>query len=509
MYDPSRFKNFLVQNRMKQCQARPESPRMPLSYYVPSNYYDGIPVDQRIPPGGGYTQPQVVPECNNELVQPQQLDDYMFETERFITTLGLNIYDGSTWAMALSLLGETETARAYHQGIIYNAQTCQFGDIRGDHPCHGVIVTGQCDSSSLDCGFCYGQSTSQPKTNAWTFREISDYWSLEGTVDARCPQLGHTWTWNDYKPVLGENAWANLISPLQVALIKFGSIQAIPNDDIAIQTALNFVQSLPSMVEPTSGGLFYAPKNTLVNSTYDLGFTLSLENNVSLLGGLKALRYLLLVKNIYLNVVSTIEGLITSVLKFIKSAYDPSVGYFRQGGMVVNGQFQWNQNLFAVDCQTWTMTQVGPLQVNSWFGQGTAQAIWTTTKKLGGYHLSFDGTVDGVGYSVNTESQVFSGEWSAGAINMLRVFSKELNDPSFAEEATNMRQQITFDLEEQTTIDGVQCTAVKYSNKRYYIPFGWWANPLDAMASTTWSVFLDLNWNPLRLGGDYNSSYPL
>lgn len=42
------------------------------------------------------------------MVQPPQLDDYTFETERWITTLGLNIYDGATWAMALAILGEPD-----------------------------------------------------------------------------------------------------------------------------------------------------------------------------------------------------------------------------------------------------------------------------------------------------------------------------------------------------------------------------------------------------------------
>jgi hypothetical protein len=30
------------------------------------------------------------------------------------------------------------------------------------------------------------------------------------------------WTWNDYRPVLGENSWANLLAPLQVAYQKYG-----------------------------------------------------------------------------------------------------------------------------------------------------------------------------------------------------------------------------------------------------------------------------------------------
>jgi len=329
-------------------------------------------------------------------------------------------------------------------------------------------------------------------------------------VDARCPSLGHPWTWNDYKPVLGENSWANLLAPLQVALIQFGSIQAIPANDICFKIALNFLDSLPNMVEASVGGLYYSPKNTLTTEPLtDLGFNLSLENNVSLFSGLSALLHILQIKNIFTNYIPTIQNLIAGIERFVRTAYDPSLGYFRQGGTVVNNQFQWN-NEFAVDCQTWTMSHLGPKKVDQWFGTGTAKAIWNTTKKIGGYHYTeWENTVDGLGFSDNSNVQCFSGEWTAGGINMLRIFAIELDDPSFTAEAANMRQQIEFKLTETQTINGVDCRTIKYANKRYYIPFGWWANPLDCIASTAWAVFLDSNWNPLYLGGGYNTSYPM
>lgn len=28
---------------------------------------------------------------------------------------------------------------------------------------------------------------------------------IKGTLDARCPELKHEWTWNDYKPILGKD----------------------------------------------------------------------------------------------------------------------------------------------------------------------------------------------------------------------------------------------------------------------------------------------------------------
>merc|ERR1711988_88149 len=55
---------------------------------------------------------------------------------------------------------------------------------------------------------------------------------------------------------------------------------------------------------------------------------------------------------------------------------------------------------------------------------------------------------------------------------------------------------------------GGSSKAVKYANKRYWIPFGWWANPNPSLASTSWAMLVDKQYNPFFLGGGYNSSYP-
>lgn len=35
-----------------------------------------------------------------------------------------------------------------------------------------------------------------------------------------------------------------------------------------------------------------------------------------------------------------------------------------------------------------------------------------------------------------------------------------------------------------------------YASKRYFIPFGWYTNPIQSMASTTWVLMPDYNFNP-------------
>jgi len=288
-------------------------------------------------------------------------------------------------------------------------------------------------------------------------------------------------------------------------------VSAIPSNDISITMALNFLPSLTKMISP-NGAVYYSPKNTIGFNSTDTGFTVSTENQVSLLAGLKMLRYVLTQKNINPDQLPAINNLITSVTNYVKSAYNPSLGFFIQGGSYdVHGNWAWNMGSdnFAVDCQTWTISVIGPTTIDQWFGAGTTANIWVTTKKLGGYnYLIFDGSVQGVGYTYNTVDQVFSGEWSFGAINMLRIIAAITNNSTYANEASSMRDNINAQLTQQGTINNVQVTGINYAQKRYYIPFGWMANAILSTASTGWAVMVDSNFNPFYFGGKYMTDYP-
>jgi hypothetical protein len=53
-------------------------------------------------------------------------------------------------------------------------------------------------------------------------------------------------------------------------------------------------------------------------------------------------------------------------------------------------------------------------------------------------------------------------------------------------------------------INGEETVAYDYANKRYYIPFGWWANKVPSLTSTAWVLIIDHNFNPFVLGGSSN-----
>jgi len=47
-----------------------------------------------------------------------------------------------------------------------------------------------------------------------------------------------------------------------------------------------------------------------------------------------------------------------------------------------------------------------------------------------------------------------------------------------------------------------------YANKRFFIPWGWYANPVSATCSTAWAVMKAANFNPFVLGGDNLPAIP-
>lgn len=503
---PSRFANFLLNNKFNTSD-------LPLSYRVPYNYFAKMVPENRNP------TPQYVAACGRTSTV-DELNAYTLQTEQFLTTYGVNLYDAAVREIALSLLGHTAEAQSYEQKTLVEHKTFQLGNIRGSAACHGIEYYNQCDDTtqSGSCGFCYGGNTaghagvSEDDNHAYFFRLIGDIWAFDGTVDARCPEKKIPWTWNDWRPVAGENAWANFVGPLQSAYIKAGgNVNNIDDQSSAMQLAVNMFATFQTMQMP-NGAIAYAPWNTYDSGNPALGGTASTENAASSLAGLKALLYVLQNKGNtqYKSLVPQVQSVIDKLTGFIKSAYSPSNGFFIQGGTYdKNGNFQWNNDansLFAVDCQTWVMSVVGPAQVDAWFGAGTALNIWQTTKKIGGYKYNAQqGTALGLGFSVNQQVQVFSGEWTFGGVNMLRIFAKQYPSQAQAltDEADDLRQAIEDYLSAHDNTFNTD--VVNYANKRYYIPWGWYANPIPSTASVSWAVMVDSNFNPFKLGGAYSA----
>ncbi|MBI2811989.1 MAG: hypothetical protein HYX67_14330, partial [Candidatus Melainabacteria bacterium] len=187
--------------------------------------------------------------------------------------------------------------------------------------------------------------------------------------------------------------------------------------------------------------------------------------------------------------------------------------------------------------------------VDSWFGFGTANQIWQNIKSWGGF-FGPDKKIWGVGYSDqdgngtngNYKNGINSGEWTAGAINLLRCLITQYTEASTSSKYTADQQKqakafvqslqndhdsmfaklMTLRSDKYLTTkayDGVRPTgyaqlipmpadkiAFLYASKRYMIPFGWFANPIPSTTSTSWAVMLHYNFNPFSADGSYEAA---
>eukprot|EP00667_Euglena_gracilis_P005940 EG_transcript_5980 len=508
---------------------------LPLAYHVhPPDFFETQPAGlvssyhQKHNDKVGVPTP---PECGGGIATMKQWDDYDLQTEKMLVATGCVIYDAAVGSIALAVGGFHDAAASFFWQVLEPGHTAGIMNIRGTAPCKGRQAFGECEDKKGhgSCGLCYGDSgnfsgMTAPYRNAMFFRLIGDYWAYEGTTHALCPELKRNWVWVDWKPVLGDNAWAQLLGPTQVLwLRKRGNPKMITPFAPELKLAIDFIGSLKLLRAGDTGGLYFCPRNTYYGSVgADIGSQVSSENVASTLAGLKALRYLLLRINQpkrYAPVLADIDSLIEGLMKFLKAAFSVQKGHFRTGGKYDprKGTFVWDEDIFALDCQSWVGSVLGSDLIDQWFGKGTLIKIWEETKKVAGYAPQPNGFVKGVGYTKNDDVQVMSGEWTFGAANLLKIVASDSSYPSDVKkkllaEADFMVKAIRDEITHEYVINNHKVQAILYANKRYFIPpelGGWNANPLPSRASTAWGVLWDANYNPLHLLGKFTAKYDL
>jgi len=418
---------------------------MPKSFYIPQGYWSSV---GSIP------------------------DDEENSNERILATFGQNIYDAATWQIALAMMGRTDIASQQTSRLL-SGRSGMLENIR---------------ASSQD--FAYGDDQlPMPKTNAFFFRMISDEYLLTD------PVTGKTVEWMDWKPVLGENAWAAMIGPLQVAYAKYEG--KIPLHAEEVKLALSILPAVTAMQSPI-GGVYYAPWGVAGKNPHDI----SSENNASLLAGLEMLKQVLVNGGDPRGIVTQkIDPLVQGIERYFREyAINEEEMVLHQGGCYDDpaalGEFIPSKD-FAVDVQTWGLTVIGAEKIDSWFGEGAAYRIWKNTKARGGYYEK--GILKGVGYT-DDPNAIISVEWTLGAILLVKELYHHYGYPDLLEDAKTMREGIES-LRTTINIDGEETVAYDYASKRYYIPFGWWANKFPSLTSTAWVLMIDRDFNPFVLGG--------
>lgn len=489
----------------------------------------------------------------------QQIKSANAQLERIDMAHGADIYDAATWQIALALSAK--------HGYLDKNKARSLIDNQQER-----LLNKDNRATSTSFKYGYGNAITDP-AKAFTFRMVTkDFIVKDPFFDTRY-QNSITWdyspdemashspdtqasdfeyvnSWSDWKPITGENAWAQLIGPIQAEeLLANGKIQP---DSKALKNAINMLYAFSAM-QSAVGGVYYAPGGSLGNIGPIPKGEISIENNFSVLGGLQVLKrslesmpdsnqttQALHAIDTLLNGGQTVNSYHTEGLLhfFYHHAFNRSKGVFYTHGLAPapdeanNWQADDSQEAaaLAVDVNTWGIAALGPETIDHWYGKQTALSIWESVRKQGGY-FDHEGKLLGVGYTLhNDKDKIMSTEWTAGAVNALKLmipyYEKQGVDIStLKHDLETMQAGIEklrsdnylgqgFDGETPneyyTALPKEHGVAYLYASKRFAIPFGWFANTLPSTTSNAWVIMNRLNFNPFQYRGKMTGeNYPI
>jgi hypothetical protein len=417
------------------------------------------------------------------------------QIERVLATYGLILYDGACWQIAVTLGNPAH----YH---LAEQQTRLIWLERHGEGLWKPSTNKEVDRNNFDFN---GMGILE---HPYLYRFISDKYLHPDPINPKVQT-----EWRDWLPVLGENAWCQLLGPLMSYKIFLDEQKQAPElDSLEIQLALRSVLCFGAM-QSSIGAVYYSPRK-------DKAGEISVENNASLYAGLQVLRSFLLKigDSSQKHEIANIEQILKGIENFVQyHAFHSSGEYLVQGGTARSDSLESSGTAFAVDCQTWGLSVWGEA-IDTWRGAGTSFTIWQKTKEMAGLRKTDEmkgfedfnsGDLLGVGYSdenSKNNAALISGEWTLGAVNMCLILAN-FYDKSNANAASELRSDadtmlryVRLKLSMETAPGQV---ALKYANKRYYIPFGWYSNPIPATASTAWFIMLEKQFNPLEFSGTY------
>lgn len=504
---------------------------------------------------------------------------YALQLERMNMTHGSVVYDGAAWQIAVALHGKN------------------LGPIRGEKYINAAqkqteyLIFGQFTND--DGGFA-GQNRALTTYNgvpikntheAYTFRMVPTAWKLQDPFAMMADKTllndyvsftnppDAAWkagdiTWQDWKPITGENAWAHLIGPLQTDYLAYttdyphAELEDVVFQKTTLDNAINILVAINAM-QSELGGIYYAPEGTSNNTgSQDVDpYEVSIENNASMLGGLLLLEQALAVNlnhtQIFDAQTQTLwqEGLdltreilygreagegqkkTAGLLPFlINTAWDKANNRFYTHGYANKpGYAAWYVNpdtINAVDANSWLIAILGPKFLDEHLGVEATYRTWQELQTWGTY--KHGNTLMGVGFddSKDGAQDIMSAEWTLGAIGMLKTMELyyEQHAQTLAADIQDMREgllHLTTDYYSKSPVfaadvpkppEGLeylsyeqmvfpkktaQSQGLVYASKRYFIPFGWYANAVPSTASTAWAVMDEYGYNAFAFGGHY------
>ena len=476
---------------------------LPMSYYSTPEYWGNYVA--RLP---GY-DPTVIDLYNPKdgtLTPAQDSPGTALQRERVEISNGTHIYDAAAWQIALALgamdgiggPGFSLFDIAENQNLLLS----KGYDGQAADPHNGANRA----TTRADGIFSYNGSEIVKAQEAYFFQMVAKNWfstdPFKGTqyehyITAKdLPgnpeyKLGEV-TWMDWKPVTGENAWAFLIGPLQVAwqryMVLAGSTY-VPHRDLSVQNALPLLKAFRRMQSPL-GAVYSTPKGTLGHMSSEPAnpYEVSVEENASLLAGLRMLQMVLQAEIAYepnltpeektelrnasneihlmMKGGATPQGYETKgLLAFFQNyAWDKENNAFYQGGLAndPHSGVEWKpvRAPKAVNVSTWGGAVIGQPTLDEWFGFGTAYHVWENVKEWGGFYGP-DGLIWGVGCSDQEgngshgeyQKGILSGEGTAGAINFVRVLYNQYREAENFKKYTPEEQALAKKFAEQLAAD--------------------------------------------------------
>jgi len=391
--------------------------------------------------------------------------------ERLIINDGLSTYEAAVWQAALVMAGGRDNFEAVdrYTDMLDSGSFGQMQEIR-----------------AWKTPYRY-QGRRLTKRDGFFFRFISPRYFQTDPLTGEVVKPGYpefdNIHWVDWLPILGENAWV-IIGLLQTAYAK-GQSKA-DQDSKEVKLALSLFPAIKAL-RTKVGGVLFSPSGAW---NKDPG-VISTENNISLYAALEML-YAVTKDPQYLEIACGIKNF------FKNHCFDKKDHKIYQGGIYKAGKFFPDKRKFALDCQTWAILALSPARIDGWYGPGEAYKIWKSAKKHAGYYE--DGRLCGVGFVDGHEIQSAEWTWGAiGAVNELALYYQKTR-PDWAGECLADSLSMLKGLEKlkHTDKDGHQ--SYLYANKRYYIPWGWWANPIPNLVSTAWAYLIQNGYNPFKLG---------
>lgn len=483
--------------------------KLPLSFYCTNQYWQkyvlNLPLEE--------SRSVDIYNPNDHTLTPMPGSRGQLQVERINIHSGCNIYDAATWQIALALAGDHGVSGAEHEDLFSLAnnqnELLKLGHDGNDPGEHDQQKALHLDGNrgvtvrEPEVRLLYnGCEVSNPK-EAYFFRQVPTSFKTEdplpSSVDIKdtdgkripiqdlpdrgtYPKICISWT--DWKPITGENIWAFLIGPLHAELIKYKKAPCVPFQSVAVQNAMAILGTFQKM-QSSIGGIYYAPSGSLANMGTEpvSPYEVSVENNISALGGLLVFRRVLeeecacstaclslRERNAIKNALEVIQTMLyggtyevsslktinqtrktKGLLSFLKNeAWDAKGKKFYSGGEANKVDPSTHQEMAtwvphptqAVDVNTWGLALLGQKFFDNAHGFGTAYQLWQNVKSWGAYYgVSQQGEgreLWGVGYSDNDyegngkidpldRSGILSGEWTAGAITALRALITQYN----------------------------------------------------------------------------------